>query len=124
MQKVTDFALISPTALIAVGTHGWRAKCLQRLVRLDMPVPRTVALSFAAVRALAAGQLPDTGALIATFGESPLVSVRPSSENPDWGGPSSILNIGMNDARHRELSLSHGEEVNRKLYFYTSEYPC
>ena len=116
MQKVTDFALISPTALIAVGTHGWRAKCLQRLVRLDMPVPRTVALSFAAVRALAAGQLPDTGALIATFGESPLVSVRPSSENPDWGGPSSILNIGMNDARHRELSLSHGEEAATALY--------
>lgn len=116
MQKVTDFALISPTASIAVGTHGWRAKCLQRLVRLDMPVPRTVALSFAAVRALAAGQLPDTGALIATFGDSPLVSVRPSSENPDWGGPSSILNIGMNDARHRELSLSHGEEAATALY--------
>lgn len=116
MQKVTDFALIDPTAPVAVKTHGWRAKCLQRLVRLAMPVPQTVALSFAAVRALAAGQLPDTRALISTFGEAPLVSVRPSSENPDWGGPSSILNIGMNADRHRELSLSHGEEAATAIY--------
>lgn len=116
MQKVTDFCLIAPTAPVAVKTHGWRAKCLQRLVRLEMPVPRTVALSFAAVRALAAGQLPDTRALIATFGERPLVSVRPSSENPDWGGPSSILNIGMNAERHRELSLTHGEDAATALY--------
>lgn len=116
MQKVTDFCLIAPTAPVAVKTHGWRAKCLQRLVRLEMPVPRTVALSFAAVRALAAGQLPDTRALLSTFGERPLVSVRPSSENPDWGGPSSVLNIGMNAARHEDLSLSHGEDAATALY--------
>ena len=63
MQKHADFAEfteITPTASIAVQRHGWRAKCLQRLIRLDLPVPRTVALPFETVRAIAAGQMPDT----------------------------------------------------------------
>lgn len=116
MQKVTDFTEITREARIASATHGWRAKCLQRLIRLDLPVPQSVALSFAAVRGLAAGQLPDTEALIAYFGAAPLVSVRPSSENTEWGGPGSILNIGMNDARHAALSDTHGAEAATALY--------
>ncbi len=52
---------------------------------------------------------------MATF-ETPLVSVRPSSQDPDWGGPGAILNIGMNDARHAELVETHGEEAANALY--------
>ena len=47
MQKHTpipDFAEITPSAKISRESHGWRAKCMQRLIRLDMPVPLTVAL--------------------------------------------------------------------------------
>ena len=86
------------------AVHGGRAKCLQRLVRLDMPVPVTVALSFDAVHEAAIGNLPDMQALLAPFGDAPLLSVRPSSQDPDWGGPSAILNVGMNDARLGELT--------------------
>ncbi len=49
------------------AVHGGRAKCLQRLIRLDMPVPTTVALSFSAVRGLARGQLPDMPEILATL---------------------------------------------------------
>ena len=111
MQKhapVPDFTLLSPTARIAAATHGWRAKCLQRLIRLDLPVPRTVALPVAAVRAIAAGLPFDAAAVLAQFGPAPLVSVRPSPENPDWGGPATVLNIGMNAARHAALAGTHG----------------
>jgi pyruvate,orthophosphate dikinase len=111
-----DFATLTPSAEIATATHGWRAKCLQRLIRLDLPVPPTVALSFAAVRAIAAGHAPDTHAILAVFGPAPLVSVRPSPENPDWGGPGTILNIGLNDARHAALCETHGEEAATALY--------
>ena len=103
-----DFTEITPTAAIARESHGWRAKCLQRLIRLDLPVPRTVAVSATTVRAIAAGQLPDTAAILRLFGAGPLVSVRPSSENPDWGGPGSVLNIGMTQTRHAALAKSHG----------------
>ncbi|MEQ3631038.1 MAG: pyruvate, phosphate dikinase, partial [Sulfitobacter sp.] len=98
------------------SVHGGRAKCLQRLVRLGMPVPVTVALSFDAVHAAAIGDLPDMAALLAPFGNAPLLSVRPSSQDPDWGGPSAILNVGMNDARLAELTQRIGPEAAIKLY--------
>lgn len=104
-----DFTVITAGADISADRHGGRAKCLQRLVRLDMPVPLTVALSFDTVHRLAAGQMPDCHGLLGLFGEAPLVSVRPSSQDPDWGGPVSILNIGMNMARHARLAQEIGQ---------------
>ena len=98
------------------SVHGRRAKCLQRLIRMDMPVPLTVALSFDAVHDAAQGNLPDMAALLAPFGEQPLLSVRPSSQDQDWGGPSAILNIGMNDARFAQLAETMGEGAATTLY--------
>ncbi len=112
-----DYTEITNSAPIARQTHGWRAKCLQRLVRLDLPVPTTVALSFEAVRALAAGQALDLNGLLARFREGQLLSVRPSAEQPEWGGPSAILNIGLNDAQHAAISARYGEETADRLYF-------
>ncbi len=90
MQKhdpILDYTEVTPTARIAAVTHGWRAKCLQRLVRLELPVPETVALPSATVRAIAAGGSVNCEGILSRFGEAPLVSVRPSPENPDWGDP-------------------------------------
>lgn len=119
MQKHADFAEfteLTPAAPISVTRHGWRAKCLQRLIRLDLPVPHTVALPADTVRAIAAGQLPDTVRLAAIFGPGLLVSVRGSPENPEWGGPGTVLNVGMNDERHAALTVSHGAEAADALY--------
>ncbi len=107
---------ITAEAGIETVLHGGRAKCLQRLIRLDMPVPRTLALSFDAVHEVAQGRPLDTRGMLAAFGDGPLVSVRPSSEDPDWGGPGAILNIGMNDARHAALSETIGAEAASALY--------
>lgn len=107
---------ITPTAPIAAETHGGRAKCLQRLVRLEMPLPRTVALSFDAVHGIAAGRMPDIAGLVAGFDAGALLCVRPSSGDPDWGGPGAILNIGMNDARCRALAPRLGANAARALY--------
>jgi len=119
VQKHADFSeftVITPSADISVSRHGGRAKCLQRLLRLEMPVPRTVALSFDAVHRIAAGQIPDITPILAEFGPAPLVSVRPSSEDPDWGGPGAILNIGMNAGRHRELAETIGQAAADLIY--------
>jgi pyruvate,orthophosphate dikinase len=116
MVLAKGFTEITPTSSIDVNRHGGRAKCLQRLIRLDMPVPTTVALDFATVHEISQGKLPDIGELLALFDASPLLSVRPSSEDPDWGGPSAILNIGMNDATHERLSRTHGEIAATALY--------
>ena len=119
MQKHTDFAdltEITPTAGVETARHGWRAKCLQRLIRLEMPVPKTVALPCDTVRAIAAGQIPDTERLAAFFGAAPLVSIRPSPANPAWGGPGTVLNVGMNSAKHAELTGLHGAALADALY--------
>jgi len=111
-----DYCEVTPTAAITPAAHGWRAKCLQRLVRLDLPVPMTVALPSQTVRAIAAGHTLDTRAILAHFGETPLISVRPSPENPDWGGPGTVLNVGMNADRHAALVARHGQEAADALY--------
>ncbi len=119
MQKpdpTLEFSVITPSATVSAATHGWRAKCLQRLVRLDLPVPLTVALPARTVRAIAGGAQVATGLILDHFGAVPLISVRPSPENPDWGGPSTILNIGMNAARHAALRASHGHLAADALY--------
>nr|WP_254899032.1 putative PEP-binding protein [Thalassococcus arenae] len=108
--------MITPTAPVTTPTHGGRAKCLQRLVRLSLPVPRTIALSFDTVHGIAGGKMPDIAAICAQFASGSLLCVRPSSEDPDWGGPGAILNIGMNDAAYVELSDRIGAEAAAGLY--------
>ena len=107
---------MTQTAPITNETHGGRAKCLQRLVRMDLPVPRTVALSFKAVHKIGAGHLPDVQAVVAQFPKRALMCVRPSSEDPDWGGPGAVLNIGINDARFAELCETIGAGPAASLY--------
>lgn len=116
MLTTPDFTEITASAEIRKDRHGNRAKCLQRLIRLDLPVPLTVALPFTTVRTIARGDLPDMEALLGLFGEGSLVSVRSSSEAPDWGGPGTILNIGMNDAVHERLSERHGSSAADAFY--------
>ncbi len=115
-DPIPEFTQISPSAGIATATHGWRAKCLQRLVRLDLPVPKSVALPATTVRAIAAGHGVDANGVLEHFGDGPLISVRPSPANPDWGGPATILNIGLNAKRHARLAETHGETAADALF--------
>ncbi|HEX9858835.1 MAG TPA: putative PEP-binding protein [Paracoccaceae bacterium] len=115
-ELLTDFSEITPSASISAASHGWRAKCLQRLVRLELPVPHTVALPASTVRQIAAGHAVDCATILGHFGPDPLISVRPSPENPDWGGPATILNIGFNAARHDRLAQTHGQAAADALY--------
>lgn len=117
MQKNSPYiTLVTPDAPIAVQSHGGRAKCLQRLARLELPVPTTVALSFDAVHRLAGGEMPDLERLMQPFTQGHLLCVRPSSEDPDWGGPGAVLNIGINDARHADLTESIGKTAADEIY--------
>ncbi|MFV1877997.1 putative PEP-binding protein [Nioella sp.] len=116
MPDRPDIVQITATASIKKDMHGNRAKCLQRLVRLDLPVPLSVALSFDTVRRLAQGYVPDMCALSAIFEKGDLLSVRSSSEAPDWGGPGTVLNIGMNDAVAARIAEQHGQSAADQLY--------
>ena len=116
MQNNPETTLVTPEAPIATNTHGGRAKCLQRLVRLDLPVPRTVALSFDAVKRIARDEMPDIAAIVSQFPQGALLCVRPSSEDPDWGGPGAVLNIGMNHLRYEGLVTELGPDAAADIY--------
>ncbi|CAM3324367.1 pyruvate phosphate dikinase [Paracoccus aminovorans] len=108
---------ITPSAGIQTARHGWRAKCLQRLVRMGLPVPDSFAISADAVRAIAAGQTPDRTRLAQIIERADgLVSVRPSAINPAWGGPGTVLNVGINDACHARLTRTRGKAAADALY--------
>ena len=115
-QNCSNIALVTQTAPITAPTHGGRAKCLQRLVRLDLPVPCTVALSFDMVHKIAANEVPSIVKILDNFETDDLLCVRPSSESPDWGGPGAVLNIGMNDERFGQLSAMLGSQAAAKIY--------
>ena len=107
---------ITPSAGVDATRHGWRAKCLQRLVRMGLPVPHSYAFSSDAVRAIAGGAMLDSDQLATLFGPGGLVSVRPSAADPAWGGPGTMLNVGINDERHAELVVTHGQDAADALY--------
>ena len=117
LQNFENYDLITPTAKISTPTHGGRAKCLQRLVRLDLPVPKTVALSFDAIKEIVSGKMPNLANIISNFNPEDTLCVRPSSESIDWGGPGAVLNIGMNDERCSHLSKNIGKKAASELYF-------
>ena len=119
MQKkdtIPEYVDITPSAKVATEDHGWRAKCLQRLIRLEMPVPKSVSLPAQTVRAIAAGHGVNAAGVLDSFGDGPLISVRPSPADPEWGGPATILNIGLNAKRHARLAETHGEAAADSLY--------
>jgi pyruvate,orthophosphate dikinase len=116
VQNNPTTTLVTSSAPITNETHGGRAKCLQRLVRLDLPVPRTIALSFDAVHKITEGQMPDIAAVVAQIPDGALMCVRPSSQDPDWGGPGAVLNIGINNDRFETLAQSLGEAAAVALY--------
>tara|TARA_X000000950_G_scaffold91734_1_gene115486 strand:- start:4461 stop:7007 length:2547 start_codon:yes stop_codon:yes gene_type:complete len=117
MERIElDFELITPSAKIATATHGGRAKCLQRLLRLELPVPKTVAISFSGVHSIAAGHYENIKDILTNFGTDDLLCVRPSSESSDWGGPSAIMNIGMNNLRYEELKQKVGPDLASSIY--------
>lgn len=117
MRDITDVIEITPSARIETDRHGWRAKCLQRLVRMGLPVPRSVAISSDAVQDIAKGQPVPKERFRDLFGNGEtLVSVRPSAVRTDWGGPGTVLTVGINDASHACLSRSIGQDNADAIY--------
>lgn len=110
------FEPITPSAPITRALHGARAKCLQRLVRLEMPVPDTVALPSTMVRAIASGKRADLAPLVEKFGSWPVLSVRGSPVDHSWGGPNTVLNIGMNRANQAYFASKLGAEAAAALH--------
>ena len=116
MIKIPNFELISSEANISGNLHGARAKCLQRLIRLGLPIPKSVALSIPFVNAIASGEHIDLNGIVSNFDINPIISVRSSPLSGDWGGPSTILNIGMNRKMEQFYAKVLGQKAAKELH--------
>ncbi|MFV0294293.1 MAG: putative PEP-binding protein [Paracoccus sp. (in: a-proteobacteria)] len=114
---LSDLVEITASAGVETSQHGWRAKCLQRLVRMNLPVPQSFAFSARAVRAMAQGFMPAAGVLEPVFPDGDgLVSVRPSAVMPEWGGPGTVLNVGINEVSYQHLIKTRGRHAADAIY--------
>ena len=116
MIKIPNFELISSEANISGNLHGARAKCLQRLIRLGLPIPKSVALSIPFVNAIASGEHIDLNGIVSNFDINPIISVRSSPLSGEWGGPSTILNIGMNRKMEQFYAKVLGKKAAKELH--------
>ncbi|NOX40991.1 MAG: pyruvate, phosphate dikinase [Alphaproteobacteria bacterium] len=101
---------------ISSAQFGARASRLAKLLKLGLPVPLAYGVSVSAVSEIAAGRLPDVATLLGQFGDRAIVSVRSSPVKRAWGGPETLLNIGLNDALHAKLCHRLGEAAANALY--------
>lgn len=117
MLDASSVIEITASAAIDVSRHGWRAKCLQRLARMELPVPRSTAISAETVHGLAVGRTFPGEILRDLFdGPEGLVGVRPSAIMPEWGGPGTVLNVGINDKTHARLIKRIGRDNADAIY--------
>jgi len=92
-----------------VALHGTRACRLAKMAALGLPVPEGVVLSAKDVTRIAeTGEMPNIPASLLNR----LLSLRASPLNPEWGGPTAILNIGISDTTLPDV----GEEAAYLLY--------
>jgi pyruvate,orthophosphate dikinase len=116
MTEYPQIQRLEGDALVPVEVYGARASRLSKLKSLGLPVPRAYAVSIPAVRAIAQGHMPDVAGLLAEFGNRSIVSVRSSPGDRSWGGPGTLLNVGLNDAIHAKLQLRIGEAAANAMY--------
>jgi pyruvate,orthophosphate dikinase len=116
LQRNATMQVLTAEAPVEAARYGRRAERLAGLLRLGLPVPRAVALSFDTVRGIAEGRMPALAPILDALGPGAIVSVRGSPENPDWGGPGTILNIGLNAERAAGLAEILGRETAIAAY--------
>jgi len=116
MTETPTFQPLVNEADCPIATYGARANRLAKLRSLDLPVPKGFALSIDTVRGIASGQMPNIAALLKEFGERGIVSVRSSPIDRNWGGPPTLLNVGLNSDIAAKLRHRLGPEVAATLY--------
>ena len=117
MPDALQFQRLGKDAIVPIAVFGARANRLAKLRQLGLPVPLAYGLSVAAVRGIAAGHVLDIAALLQNFGERGIVSVRSSPADRKWGGPETLLNVGLNSEIHAKLCHRLGEPAANALYY-------
>ena len=126
MAKTTDIRRLTGAGPLDPERFGVRAARLSAMAALGAPVPDGVALSVALVRDIAAnpGIAADCAArILSNFPADVPLAVRASPQNPAWGGPAAVLNVGWTDASDALMRPLLGQAgVARARFAFVRDY--
>jgi pyruvate,orthophosphate dikinase len=102
---------------VPAEVYGARASAVVKLLKSDLPIPKAWAFSSETVHKFQRSEFPDEWCVSEALDAGRLVSLRPSPIEREWGGPETLLNIGMNWKMHKQLCKPLGKPAADALYF-------
>ncbi len=115
--EFADCIALDGSEAVEPQIYGERAKALVDLRNADLPIPRAWAFSSDAVKRFARGEFPDHWPIAEAISEGMMLSVRASPVDRQWGGPNSILFLGMNAEMRDEMAARGSAEIANGIYF-------
>lgn len=112
-----DCIKLDAGADVPAEVYGARATAVVNLLKSDLPVPQAWAFSSEIVRKFQRSEFPDQWSVSEALDAGRLVSLRASPIAREWGGPETLLNIGMNWKTHAMLCEPLGKPAADALYF-------
>ena len=112
-----DCTALDGKSVLDCHIYGARAEALVNLRRAKLPIPRAWAFSVDAVKRFARSEFPDQWPIAALWSEGRLMSLRASPVDRTWGGPRSVLNIGMNTQMRDTMAIDGNLETSNEIYF-------
>ncbi len=116
-QKYPACAPITKGADIPADVYGARASAIQGLVEHGFPVPKAWAISCETVKQFTAKGFVVDFDLEDLFEDTHLLSVRSSAQDRAWGGPETLLNIGINAKKAKSLAKTLGAKTAYSLFY-------
>jgi pyruvate,orthophosphate dikinase len=97
--------------------YGSRASAIVTLINSKLPIPSGWAFSCEIVHKFQRSEFPDFSQISNILDAGILMSLRASPISRDWGGPETLLNVGMNWKTHSLLCKTLGKPAADALYF-------
>jgi pyruvate,orthophosphate dikinase len=102
---------------VPASVYGARAAAVVHLMQSDLPIPEGWAFSCETVAKFQRSEFPKEWPVGEALKRGRLVSLRASPIERAWGGPETLLNVGMNWHAHEKLCKPLGKSATDALYF-------
>ena len=123
MIKSGQVRALSAKVALRPEEFGQKAHTINRLRSAKLPVPEGFALSVAAVREIANKGIREDWDLSSLIAPGRLKAIRSSPVSRFWGGPETLVNIGMNRQVLADLSRNLGERAATEAFcHFVQEY--
>lgn len=116
-QDYPECIALSADADCPASVYGARAVGICNLMRAGLPVPNGWVFALETVRGFSRHKFPDPLPMAEHLTMGRLFSVRASAVERDWGGPESLLNIGMTPDVRDMLIKPLGQAGADRLFF-------